>query len=232
MVSTHSRPKAAGLLAPTTRSPKRFNTQPPEGGCTFEANPVLLSGFNTQPPEGGCPELDIIYQRLKFQHTAARRRLASILIMRPPVHCFNTQPPEGGWSKTTRRKLASSFQHTAARRRLKFELHMVVGIVVSTHSRPKAADIQTAFVLRCVCFNTQPPEGGWQTACRCIACDDVSTHSRPKAAASAYGLALETRQFQHTAARRRLPSTPISMTSQCCFNTQPPEGGWYHCTLR
>ena len=183
MVSTHSRPKAAGLLAPTTRSPKRFNTQPPEGGCTFEANPVLLSGFNTQPPEGGCPELDIIYQRLKFQHTAARRRLASILIMRPPVHCFNTQPPEGGWSKTTRRKLASSFQHTAARRRLKFELHMVVGIVVSTHSRPKAAASAYGLALETrqfqhtaarrrlpstpismtsqCCFNTQPPEGGW-----------------------------------------------------------------------
>ena len=54
MVSTHSRPKAAGLLAPTTRSPKRFNTQ---------------------PPEGGCPERGLSWQHNLFQHTAARRRL-------------------------------------------------------------------------------------------------------------------------------------------------------------
>jgi len=33
VVSTHSRPKAAGVLASQFLSKGRFNTQPPEGGC-------------------------------------------------------------------------------------------------------------------------------------------------------------------------------------------------------
>ncbi len=55
VVSTHSRPKAAGgcsyalflgLLC--------FNTQPPEGGWAWRCYPYPpLDGFNTQPPEGG-----------------------------------------------------------------------------------------------------------------------------------------------------------------------------------
>ena len=33
--------------------------------------------------------------------------------------------------------------------------------------------------------------------------------------------------FQHTAARRRLGSIcGTGCTDRCCFNTQPPEGGW------
>ena len=33
---------------------------------------------------------------------------------------------------------------------------------VSTHSRPKAAGSGTiSALLKCSCFNTQPPEGGW-----------------------------------------------------------------------
>ena len=56
------------------------------------------------------------------------------------------------------------------------------------------------------CFNTQPPEGGWQN--RKITVDDinVSTHSRPKAAGDGY----------------YWPSKLIDG-----FNTQPPEGGWH-----
>ena len=54
-VSTHSRPKAAGInphkLNRTTRG---FNSQPPEGGWVIIW--ILLCifiGFNSQPPEGG-----------------------------------------------------------------------------------------------------------------------------------------------------------------------------------
>ena len=79
-VSTHSRPKAAGLFGV---SRKKF-----------------LRCFNTQPPEGGWYEylLEIMSDKV-FQHTAARRRLVNhkweyvSLASR-----FNTQPPEGGWS--------------------------------------------------------------------------------------------------------------------------------------
>ena len=56
----------------------------------------------------------------QFQHTAARRRLASSsdsLFL--SCRCFNTQPPEGGWAITQGDDMTEA--------------------VVSTHSRPKAA---------------------------------------------------------------------------------------------
>ena len=58
--------------------------------------------------------------------------------------------------------LAVLFQHTAARRRLTLSAPvMAEGLMVSTHSRPKAAD-----QVGRLCFKTEA----------------VSTHSRPKAA--------------------------------------------------
>ena len=78
IVSTRSRPKAAGRRFPSRRrSLKRFNTQPPEGGWQLSCSVTRwICGFNTQPPEGGwIHPADTPY----FQH------------------CFNTQPPEGGW---------------------------------------------------------------------------------------------------------------------------------------
>ena len=35
----------------------------------------------------------------KFQHTAARRRLARKFGASLTYFCFNTQPPEGGWHR-------------------------------------------------------------------------------------------------------------------------------------
>ena len=55
MVSTHSRPKAAGLTAyRLVVCCLGFNTQPPEGGWLHILSPIhRMTGFNTQPPEGG-----------------------------------------------------------------------------------------------------------------------------------------------------------------------------------
>ena len=77
-VSTHSRPKAAGVcLLVQADTPCCFNTQPPEGGWdTISFHSWYYWGFNTQPPEGGW----------RFRPPAC-----GYLI------CFNTQPPEGGW---------------------------------------------------------------------------------------------------------------------------------------
>ena len=55
---------------------------------------------------------------------------------------------------------------------------------VSTHSRPKAAAINTVAI---------------------VGTDRVSTHSRPKAAAAYLNFYAGAYLFQHTAARRRLP---------------------------
>ena len=99
------------------------------------------------------------------------------------------------------------FQHTAARRRL--AVHLLPADFhrgVSTHSRPKAAGSQFGlFHFSLKCFNTQPPEGGWAVYRR---------------APPGY------RQFQHTAARRRLGGSFCLRDGERSFNTQPPEGGW------
>ena len=55
IVSTHSRPKAAGsssCLHPAP--PYRFNSQPPEGGWSMRTKRnASRTRFNSQPPEGG-----------------------------------------------------------------------------------------------------------------------------------------------------------------------------------
>ena len=100
--------------------------------------------------------------------------------------------------------------------------------LVSTHSRPKAAGSHNGYDRPAdICFNTQPPEGGWRmpsTAFSQFQCFNtqppeggwcqmmaiilmffkVSTHSRPKAAGSASVFINAVGGFQHTAARRRL----------------------------
>ena len=145
-------------------------------------------GFNTQPPEGGW---------------YARHRT------RPLLQSFNTQPPEGGWAygKLSMSDAQVLFQHTAARRRLALRGGvMYANVMVSTHSRPKAAGfalhqsplrmdwfqhtaarrrlgVETTIRLGLSCFNTQPPEGGWG-------------------------------------------KVGIVIDATKSFNTQPPEGGW------
>ena len=99
-VSTHSRPKAAGrFVALITLIRSGFNTQPPEGGWVDKGmRPINRNGFNTQPPEGGWPQL--------YRAWCGFGR-------------FNTQPPEGGWVRPSRSMSNQIlFQHTAARRRL------------------------------------------------------------------------------------------------------------------
>ena len=209
-----------------------FNTQPPEGGWQHSAVSAHIFGVSThsRPKAAGCPPISS--NPALFQHTAARRRLvdrrrlggnepcvsthsrpkaAGILFV--SVYylygCFNTQPPEGGW--------VDEFliqQHNQ----------------VSTHSRPKAAGLSRQRIGQLYnCFNTQPPEGGWDypellhsleipfqhTAARrrlaydayqVLKGDLVSTHSRPKAAGC---------------------SVSASSPKMPCFNTQPPEGGWF-----
>ena len=101
-VSTRSRPKAAGGQNCRIRCRwYSFNTQPPEGGWMTFSNKFISSngvstrsrpkaagidgwtkenphlGFNTQPPEGGWRYIPLTNKELtRFQHAAARRRLA------------------------------------------------------------------------------------------------------------------------------------------------------------
>ena len=81
-VSTHSRPKAAGIIRRIWRIlTASFNTQPPEGGWNYVGYGFRQSSsFNTQPPEGGWQQKQYQQSEPKaFQHTAARRRLGMVV---------------------------------------------------------------------------------------------------------------------------------------------------------
>ena len=153
---------------------------------------------------------------LMFQHTAARRRLGwkmPKLTWQGKVST-HSRPKAAGPPKISAGYVARWFQHTAARRRLgagfavqQFRCAVsthsrpkaaggvkdksVVAGKVSTHSRPKAAGKSSkSDVRRLCCFNTQPPEGGWQV---------WPWKSLPWT------------EFQHTAARRRLAESSVSI---------------------
>ena len=121
-----------------------------------------------------------------FQHTAARRRLGRTVCGYTAIHCVSTHSrPKAAGQIYQHNFEVIGFQHTAARRRL--------------------AEIRRPFLME-ECFNTQPPEGGWEGRLLRFQIFKVSTHSRPKAA----GCNCYTDQ-----------GSKISG-----FNTQPPEGGW------
>ena len=84
-----------------------------------------------------------------------------------------------------------------------------------------------------LCFNTQPPEGGWVTGQRQAIQDQiVSTHSCLKAAGQPS--AKEQKQLQVSTHSRLKAAGSIFFGFSFFifgFNTQPPEGGWMTMTL-
>ena len=128
-----------------------------------------------------------VLARFVFQHTAARRRLGVFLVRHLVVlRRFNTQPPEGGWCGLRLRCLV---------------------VVVSTHSRPKAAgfyEVMTATDL-------------WWFQ---------HTAARRRLVAIVCTLRFAKR-FQHTAARRRLGviSLAMSVSKKVSTHSRPKAAG-------
>ena len=189
IVSTHSRPKAAGsnkFVSSTERSFQHTAARRRLELMFYCQVMQELVSTHSRPKAAGRVRISTKPIFLWFQHTAARRRLAD------------------NWD-TTAGEL--EFQHTAARRRLgqmAFNITALEAVsthsrpkaagmanefmrgvtVVSTHSRPKAAGRLKDFIQTAMqSFNTQPPEGGWNLS-------ELLPAKRHK--------------FQHTAARRRL----------------------------
>ena len=144
MVSTHSRPKAAG-----------------------KSTPDIILG-------------------IRFQHTAARRRLETVAkeyLNLSPVSTHSRPKAAGALAR-----ISSSNYHVSTHSRPKaagrLSVQPKLRTDVSTHSRPKAAGgTSPRPQYQRLGFNTQPPEGGWP--CRNNPPSGnarVSTHSRPKAA--------------------------------------------------
>ena len=168
---------------------------------------LFVVSTHSRPKAAGCGQKPEPKPPMRFQHTAARRRLVSNISTATASACFNTQPPEGGWfilagkiilywlfqHTAARRRLGGLavlfgillvFQHTAARRRLDFrDGKVVVFGRVSTHSRPKAAGCNDCFIrgIYAVSTHSRPKAAGEQMADQ-IESGSVSTHSRPKAA--------------------------------------------------
>ena len=212
-VSTHSHPKVAARQSCFLNSTsKRFNTQPPEGGCMVY---MLLNrkdlqfqhtatrrwlphphgawiwqsqGFNTQPPEGGCPILCCSRPKIMgFQHTATRRWLQRHRQEHRPAPFVST--------------------HSHPKVAALYSLHLLLLGCVSTHSHPKvAASARLVGAGAHRGFNTQPPEGGCTGGADLYRCRAVSTHSHPKVAATRSKPASAFMPFQHTATRRWLPA--------------------------
>ena len=188
-VSTHSRPKAAG--------------------CRFhQVKLFAVVSTHSRPKAAGF----FIQKRIwfvLFQHTAARRRLATATpCLYTDTTCFNTQPPEGGWVSEANRPRTSS--------------------AVSTHSRPKAAGVVRLLPL------TSANAFQHTAARRRLVLPSFQAKRRKQFQHTAARRRLgpvcrqyrQLQRFQHTAARRRLACRLTDSISQGSFNTQPPEGGW------
>ena len=143
LVSTHSRPKAAVKNGLPFNPYKEFQHTAARRRLQINADTFVIIAVSThsRPKAAGCEQCGKLrqgrvsthsrpkaagstrklfpYSRL-FQHTAARRRLA---------HKIDPFRQEQG------------FQHTAARRRLSIRYPFYFLLIVSTHSRPKAAGI-------------------------------------------------------------------------------------------
>ena len=140
-VSTHSRPKAAAsfIYNIPCRAWVSTHSRPKAAVVAwFKYLASLVVSTHSRPKAAGYhPRLHCA--NMRFQHTAARRRLMYQWSCLFSKKSFNTQPPEGGCCE-----ISAS----------------VIALRVSTHSRPKAAGKSAGWSSRLSCFNTQPPEGG------------------------------------------------------------------------
>ena len=194
-VSTHSRPKAAGNIAKSSRAVDDVSThsRPKAAGLERFALSQEPDVSTHSRPKAAGKKSCLTKPTAKFQHTAARRRLAMALEFKSRQPCFNTQPPEGGWMPRCPTKIVN---------------------MVSTHSRPKAAGSISHISYQIQsCFNTQPPEGGW-TFNTVNTFFSLSFNTQPPEGGWPCHRCWQTQggRFQHTAARRRLGHSWLNNT--------------------
>ena len=212
-VSTHSRPKAAGVSIGRNRVSKLVSThsRPKAAGAATTAYTQISKPFQHTAARRRLGQKHLIgrlYEKL-FQHTAARRRLGPFWVSDELGDSVSTHSrpkaagkSSSGWYKTT---VVST--HSRPKAAGTVFAAPQIDEEVSTHSRPKAAGTTTRAENRAApSFNTQPPEGGWQ-------CVEVfgfgvilSFNTQPPEGGWSIKTAApySSTMFQHTAARRRL----------------------------
>ena len=144
MVSTHSRPKAAGGLPVVTVPYFRFQHTAARRrlDSTLPNIPFRHFCFNTQPPEGGWfprhDDPEICYAVSTHSRPKAAGRTTGKAWF--PNCCFNTQPPEGGWGDEVKDIQAIRVSTHSRPKAAGYGYDRIsVTVFVSTHSRPKAA---------------------------------------------------------------------------------------------
>ena len=212
VVSTHSRPKAAGKQwSRCLELLKSFNTQPPEGGWlrSQEYPPVQSVSTHSRPKAAGfglavdtiggvvsthsrpkaagdrlahCPAGKLVSTHSRPK---AAGRAGELPRQLQPAVSTHSRPKAAGIPFNQYSRSQAWFQHTAARRRLVRAEQLFESRLRFQHTaaRRRLGPTNRPRSVAMPCFNTQPPEGGWKN-----------------------------RLARHRRQRR--------------FNTQPPEGGW------
>ena len=196
-VSTHSRPKAAGLDDDSERfAVHGFNTQPPEGGWMRRRRVCLPTCcFNTQPPEGGWDLKAPHYRQRQAVSTHSRPKAAGFMQRRLQhltlVSTHSRPKAAGGYrvQQKTNHDVSTHSRPKAAGTPVRFSQY---SNPVSTHSRPKAAGChisgQAAIIAPFQHTAARRRLGGLVGANGVRS--EVSTHSRPKAAGLSHVRAL------------------------------------------
>ena len=191
MVSTHSRPKAAA--SPFTGF-----------------HPYMVVSTHSRPKAAARINVFKNKDILLFQHTAARRRLPSIISSSVISFDVSTHSrPKAAASTPFIALVSLMFQHTAARRRLLRSDQLKGQRTNGFNTQPPEGGCSKYWeIARMLCsFNTQPPEGG------CFD-ENYNCYLPPVFQHTAARRRLRVRKdggysylmFQHTAARRRLHS--------------------------
>ena len=102
----------------------------------------LTVSTHSRPKAAGFWPFQLSLVATLFQHTAARRRLGTVMFTGSLKKLgFNTQPPEGGWPKEI--NIIARVEYVSTHSRLKAAGCVCVPLItlkcVSTHSRLKAA---------------------------------------------------------------------------------------------
>ena len=203
VVSTRSRPKAAGLASVARAAPIRVSTR-------------------SRPKAAGADGCCFAFH-IKFQHAAARRRLDPIIKKEVNTNGFNTQPPEGGWighqNQCCRLPVSTRSRPKAAGQETTNE---IIRLIVSTRSRPKAAGCIMRQMQHFIGVSTRsrPKAAGVGI----VSFETIL--KRFQHAAARRRLAGTTVQagghygFQHAAARRRLEGFPHGIAQDVFVSTR------------
>ena len=231
-VSTHSRPKAAGLRAChlVFHEPVSTHSRPKAAGPYRLAHcPVgKLVSTHSRPKAAGPVTAGAGGEIHVSTHSRPKAAGCENKRANQSPDGFNTQPPEGGWKiqrqdfpefavfqhTAARRRLAPPasikkrrrFQHTAARRRLAGTLLKEIDLEQFQHTAARRRlDITQlcARIVDLVSTHSRPKAAGFPCTVG-LRSHQVSTHSRPKAAGRKLKMTHPAKTFQHTAARRRL----------------------------